>query len=150
MVASLTPLYPYVLEVQGNIKTGADLKGAKIGITQFGSTIDAATRVALKQLGLSANDVTLLQLTSISARTEALLNNAIQAGLSSPPDSLLLEAHGLHVLVDLAELKAPASSVLLGARGRGSMAITTRRRSSSIRSSRPQRRKRRTRRARSP
>jgi ABC-type nitrate/sulfonate/bicarbonate transport system substrate-binding protein len=113
VVASLAPLYPYVLEVQGNIKTGADLKGTKIGITQFGSTIDAATRVALKQLGLSANDVNLLQLTSISARTEALLNNAIQAGLSNPPDSLVLEAHGLHVLVDLAELKAPASSILL-------------------------------------
>jgi len=113
VVASLAPVYPYVLEVQANIKTGADLKGSKIGITQFGSTIDAATRVALKQLGLSANDVNLLQLTSISARTQALLNGAIQAGLSNPPDSLVLEAHGLHVLVDLAALKAPAASVLL-------------------------------------
>lgn len=39
-----------------------DLKGKKIGITQFGTTTDFIARYALKQAGLAANDVTLLPL----------------------------------------------------------------------------------------
>ncbi|HEX6513028.1 MAG TPA: ABC transporter substrate-binding protein [Chloroflexota bacterium] len=112
-LASIVPVYPYVLEVQPDVRAGPDLKGKKVGITQFGSTIDVATRVALGKVGLTANDVTLLQLSSLSARTEALLNGAIQAGLSSPPDSLVLEAHGLHVLVDLTTSGVPATSALI-------------------------------------
>ena len=115
-LANIAPVYPYVLEAQADIKTGADLKGKKVGITQFGSTIDIATRVALAKLGLTANDVTLLQLGSLSARTDALLNGALQAGLSNPPDSIVLEAHGLHVLVDLAASGSPATSALIVSR----------------------------------
>jgi NitT/TauT family transport system substrate-binding protein len=44
------------------IKTVSDLKGKKVGITQFGTTTDFITRYALKQAGLASADVTLLPL----------------------------------------------------------------------------------------
>src|SRR5579883_1165368 len=115
-LANIVPVYPYVFEVQPDIKSGADLKGKRVGITQFGSTIDVATRVALSQVGLTANDVNIIQLSSLSARTEALLNGSLAAGMSNPPDSLSLEAKGLHPLVDLAASGAPATSALIVSR----------------------------------
>jgi len=112
-VANIGPLWSYQLEVQPEIKVAADLKGKKIGITQFGSSVDIATRVVLRTMGLAATDVNILPLTSASARTEAMLNHAIDAGLSTPPDTLTLESHGMHVLLDMASSGVPASNVLI-------------------------------------
>lgn len=112
-LANIGPLWSYKLEVQPEIRAAADLKGKKIGITSFGSSVDIATRVALRTMGLAATDVNILPLTSASARTEAMLNHAIDAGLSTPPDTLTLEAHGMHVLLDLASSGVPASNVLV-------------------------------------
>src|SRR5436305_1034648 len=112
-IANLDPIWSYQLEVQPEIKAPADLKGKKIGITQLGSSIDIATRVALRTMGLAASDVNILPLTSASARTEAMLNHAIDAGLTTPPDTLTLEAHGTHVLLDLASTGVPASNILV-------------------------------------
>jgi ABC-type nitrate/sulfonate/bicarbonate transport system substrate-binding protein len=102
-VACLVPVYPYRLEVAPTVKTAEDLRGTKVGITNFGSTIDIATRLCLTRLGLDpTNDVTLLPLASVSARTAALLSGQIAAGLSQPPDWLVLEAQGFHSLFDMA------------------------------------------------
>ncbi len=112
-LANIGPLWSYQLEVQPEIKTAADLKGKKIGITQFGSSVDIATRVALRTLGLAPTEVNILPLTSASARAEAMLNHAIDGGLSTPPDTLTLEAHGMHVLLDMASTGVPASNILV-------------------------------------
>lgn len=116
-IGNLVPVYTYELEVTKDINSAADLKGKKVGITRFGSVIDVATRVALNKLGLTDKDVTILQLGSVSARTDALLNGAIQGGLSNPPESLTLEDHGFHPVVDLVKTGAPATTALVVARG---------------------------------
>ncbi|MBI4527241.1 MAG: hypothetical protein HY695_25895 [Deltaproteobacteria bacterium] len=48
------------LMARPEIKSGAALKGKKVGVSSFGATGDLATRVALQSLGLDPNrDVTI-------------------------------------------------------------------------------------------
>jgi len=55
-------VWPFILQVPASIKTTDDLKGKKVGVSQFGSASDIATRVALRQLGLQPDqDVTIIQ-----------------------------------------------------------------------------------------
>ena len=110
-VATLVPVYPYRLEAAASIQKPEDLKGAKIGITNFGSTIDIATRLCLSKMNVDVKDVTLLPLGSVSARTAALLSGQIAAGLSQPPDWLVLEAKGFHSIFDMAASKIPTAVV---------------------------------------
>lgn len=101
-VATLVPVYPYRLFATKDIQKPSDLKGKKIGITNFGSTIDLATRLALTKLGVNPSDVTFVPLSTVAARTAAMLSGQIAAGLSQPPDWIKLEAAGLHSILDLA------------------------------------------------
>ena len=111
VVAQLAGVYPFVLEVAPDIKTVADLKGKKVGVSSVGSSSDIATRVALKKMGLDPDkDVTILAVGSSQNRTAGLLAGSIQAGVSQPPDSLQLEAKGFHVLYDLASQHLPSAN----------------------------------------
>jgi NitT/TauT family transport system substrate-binding protein len=111
IVAQLAGVYPFVLEVKADIKTVADLKGKKVGVSSVGSSSDIATRAALKKMGLDPDkDVTIVPVGSTSARTAALLGGAIDAGVAQPPDSIMLEEKGFHVLYDLASQKLPSAN----------------------------------------
>jgi NitT/TauT family transport system substrate-binding protein len=113
VLATLAPVYPYLFMVQANIKTAADLKGKKVGVSSIGGSADIATRVALPKLGIDPDkDVTIIPVASHANRTTALLNNAIQGGVDDPPDSVELEKKGLHALFDLAALKLPAAQTV--------------------------------------
>lgn len=108
--AQLAGVYPFVLEVAPDIKSASDLKGKKVGVSAIGSSSDIATRVALKGLGLSDTDVTILAVGSAQQRIAAVQSGAIQAGVAQPPDSLQLESKGFHVLYDLATQKLPSAN----------------------------------------
>jgi NitT/TauT family transport system substrate-binding protein len=109
VLATLSPYYPYRLEVKDSIKTAADLKGKKLGISRIGSSSDSATRAALKKLGLNPDtDVEYVQIGSLAARTAALLSGQLDGGVDGLPDWIDLEAHGFHPLLDLAAAKLPA------------------------------------------
>lgn len=111
VIGQLAGVYPFVLEVAADIKTVNDLKGKKVGVSSPGSSSDIATRVALKKMGLDPDkDVFIQPVGSAANRTAALLSGAIQAGVSQPPDSLVLEAKGFHVLYDLASQKLPSAN----------------------------------------
>src|SRR5437899_3663089 len=111
VVAQLAGVYPFVLEVAPDIKTVADLKGKKVGVSSVGSSSDIATRDALKKMGLDPDkDVTILAVGSSQNRTAGLLAGSIQAGVSQPPDSLAVEAKGFHVLYDLASQHLPSAN----------------------------------------
>src|SRR2546425_7530202 len=101
VVAQITGVYPFVLEVSSDIKNTGDLKGKKVGVSSVGSSSDIATRVALRKLGLDPDkDVTIVAVGSSQQRTAALPARAIQAGGPPPPDSIALEEKGFHVLYD--------------------------------------------------
>jgi NitT/TauT family transport system substrate-binding protein len=111
VVAQLAGVYPFVLEVAAPIKTIADLKGKKVGVSSVGSSSDIATRAALTKMGLDPNkDVVIVAVGSAAQRTAAMLSGAIDAGVSQPPDTLAVEAKGFHVLYDLASQKLPSAN----------------------------------------
>lgn len=108
--AILSPVYPWTLEAVPAVKTAADLKGKKVGVSRFGSASDVGTRLALQKLGLDpSKDVEIVQVGSESARISALESNAIQAGVGQPPANFELEAKGLHPLLDMAQAKIPGA-----------------------------------------
>ena len=111
VLGTLTPVYAYVLEVSPDINSPSDLAGKKLGVATFGGSADIATRVVLRQAGIDPDaDVTMVATGSAANRTAALLSGAIQGGMAAgPPDTLSLEAQGLHPLFDLAALKLPAA-----------------------------------------
>ncbi len=116
-VTTNAPVYPYLLQVPAEIKTPADLKGKKLGVSSIGSTSDIATRVALRKMGLDPEkDVNIIGVGSASNRLAAMQSGAIQGGLSFPPESVIMEAKGFHTLLDMAATKAPwsnASDIIL-------------------------------------
>jgi len=108
VVAVFAPVYPYVLQVIPTIKTPADLKGASIGISAFGTSSDTAARVAVRKLGLDPDkDVRIMAVGSLTNRMAAIQSGAIQGGVAQPPESLQFEAKGFHTLIDLSELDLP-------------------------------------------
>jgi len=109
VVAVTGPVYPFVFMAPASIATVQDLKGKKIGVSNAGSSSDIATRVFLKNVGLDPDkDVSIVAVGSLQNRTAALLSGAIDGGLAQPPDQLVLEDHGFHVLYDLAAQKLPS------------------------------------------
>ncbi len=110
VVATLAPVYPYLFMARAEIKTPADLKGKKVGISSVGGSADIATRLTLRALGLDPDkDVSIVSLGSHAQRTAALLAGSIHAAVDDPPNTVELEENGLHLLYDLAAKKLPAA-----------------------------------------
>jgi NitT/TauT family transport system substrate-binding protein len=111
VVGNMAPVYPYILYAQKAIKTVADLKGKKIGVSNKGGSSDIATRAALKANGLDPDkDVTITAVGSHANRTAALLAGSIDAGVDDPPEDQALVAAGLNPVIDLASQKLPAAN----------------------------------------
>ncbi len=107
----MAPVYPYILYAQKAIKTLADLKGKKVGISNKGGSSDIATRAALKANGLDPDkDVQIVAVGSHANRTAALLNGSIDAGVDDPPEDQDLVKAGLNPLIDIASQKLPAAN----------------------------------------
>ena len=85
---------------KGIANAGA-LKGKTIGVSAFGSESDSAASLALKQLGLTRRDVTLIEAGGTLKRLQALQSGSLAAtALNEPADTQASRA-GLPLLVDL-------------------------------------------------
>jgi NitT/TauT family transport system substrate-binding protein len=105
-LATLDPVYPYVLEVPANIKTPQDLKGQGIAVRAFGDATDIAARAALQQLGLKPDvDVKLVEVNTEGARLAAVQAGKICCTVAQPQDALTLEPQGYHPLFDFSKLQ---------------------------------------------
>ena len=110
-VSCESPSWPFVMQVGPGINSMADLKGKKVGVSNFGSTSDIATRISLENNRLDpAKDVSIIAVGSASNRLAALKSGAIQGGVSFPPDSYTLEAQGFKTIYDLGAAKTPGST----------------------------------------
>ena len=108
VLANLTPVAPYIFYSAPAITDVGGLKGKKVGTTSPGGSADIATQLALKQLKLNPiGDVSIVNTGSVSNLTAAMLNGAVQASVSHPPESSEFEAKGFHPLLDLAKQKIP-------------------------------------------
>jgi ABC-type nitrate/sulfonate/bicarbonate transport system substrate-binding protein len=88
-----------------NIKSPADLKGKKIGVSRYGSLTDMALREALRHYKLTPDkDVTILQTGGEATRFAALTSGAIDGAMLSGDKKVLAEKMGFHVTIDLSQL----------------------------------------------
>jgi NitT/TauT family transport system substrate-binding protein len=104
-IAAVGNRLDYVLVADRSIQTPADLKGKRVGISQFGASTDFVARFALRRLGLNAEkDVTLLGVGGAGERWAALSGGHVQATVVQPPFTLLARKAGLPILVDFSKV----------------------------------------------
>jgi NitT/TauT family transport system substrate-binding protein len=114
IIGIIGPVYPFVFMAPASITSIDQIKGKKIGVSNIGSSSDIATRVMLRQLNLDPEkDVTVLAVGSLENRVAALLNGAIDGGVAQPPDQLVMEDKGFHVIYDLAAQKLPSAGTAI-------------------------------------
>jgi len=107
MLAIVVPVDQFVIYAAPDIKTGADLKGKKLGVVALGGSEDnIAMRSGIRYLGMDPDkDVSILPVGS--DRVTALVNGAVQAATLTPPDTLAVEPKGFHPVLDMAAAKLP-------------------------------------------
>jgi NitT/TauT family transport system substrate-binding protein len=94
----------YVLVSRPNIRSAQDLKGKKIGISQFGAITDFIVRQSLKQLGLvPEKDVAIISVGPQGERWAALIGGHIDASVFQPPVTLLARKNGFPILIDFSK-----------------------------------------------
>ncbi len=88
-----------------DVRTLADLKGKKVGLTTIGSQEDAVVRYLLKERGLVPDrDVAFVAVGSAPMRLAALSKGAIQASTFIPPQDIAAAKLGLHELINMSKL----------------------------------------------
>jgi NitT/TauT family transport system substrate-binding protein len=108
ILATLTPVYPYVFEVSQAISSKDDLKGKTIAVRASGDATDIATRVLLKKEGLDPDkDVTILAVQQEGARMASLMAGQICCTVAQVQDRVLLEKNNFHMLFDMTTLGIP-------------------------------------------
>ena len=91
---------PYVLIGQPNLRSAAELKGKKIGVSSVGGMSAYLVREILMRNGLNPDrDVTFLAIGGTSARSAALFGGTIDAALVVAPDNYPLESKGYRRLL---------------------------------------------------
>lgn len=108
---------PYVLIGQPAIRSTAELKGKKIGVSSLGGMGAYLMREIVARNGLSADrDVTLLAVGGTSSRTAALFSGSIDAALVVAPDNYSLERKGFRRLLWASDyVKYPLSGIAASA-----------------------------------
>jgi ABC-type nitrate/sulfonate/bicarbonate transport system substrate-binding protein len=113
MIASTSNTIPFTIFSDPNVKTAADLKEGKIGISTFGSEADLAVALALKQLGLNRKDVTVVQIGENATRLQALLAGQLTATPLAEPMASLARAQGLNPLIDFTTVPWVSTGVVV-------------------------------------
>jgi NitT/TauT family transport system substrate-binding protein len=89
--------------VRPDIKTPADLKGKKVGVSRIGAVSHSVLLMMLKRWNMSPTDLQVLQLGSSPNMLAGLDKGGIDAAVMTIPFVFVAEDRGFRVLVDLAE-----------------------------------------------
>ncbi len=88
-----------------DIKTVADLKGKKLGVTTIGSQEDSVIRFILRERGLIPDrDFGLVAVGGAPTRLAALSKGVIHGSTFIPPQDIAAEKLGLNPLIDMSKL----------------------------------------------
>lgn len=104
IIGGISNKLPFQLVVKDTIKDGAQLKGQAIAISRYGSSTDQAADFALKHLGISRNDVKVLQLGGPATRIAAATSGQVGGTMEQYPDTAGLLRQGFRVLVDVTDV----------------------------------------------
>jgi NitT/TauT family transport system substrate-binding protein len=86
------------------IKTAAELKGKRVGITRFGSAGHLAFQLFVKKWGMRQEEFQVLQLESSPAMLASLEKGGSDAAVLTMPSFFLAEEKGFRTLADPAEM----------------------------------------------
>src|SRR5262245_54827156 len=103
-IGGMSNKLPFQLVVKSSITQADQLRGQAIAISRYGSSTDQAADFALKHLGLTRNDVRILQLGGPTTRLAAAMSGQIAGTMEQYPDTAELSRHGFHVLVDVTDV----------------------------------------------
>lgn len=92
------------LVARPEIKTPADIKGKKIGVTRIGAVSHAALLIILRRWGMTENDVQIIQVGSSPNMLTSLDKGGISAAVLTLPSIFVAEDRGYRTLADLADL----------------------------------------------
>ena len=106
MVTSFLNKPLYRLVVRPEIRTVADLKGKRLGITRFGTVTDSMSRLLVGKLGLDPDkDVSYIQVGDVPILLASLTTGRIIDGaIIQPPYYLKALASGMRVLVNMQDM----------------------------------------------
>jgi NitT/TauT family transport system substrate-binding protein len=93
----------YIFVSTPAIKKPADLKGKRIAISQLGASTDYIARIALRQLGISDKEVTLISLGAQGERWAALAGGHVDASVFQPPVTLRARKAGMPIWLDFSK-----------------------------------------------
>ena len=104
IIGGMNNRIPFALMAQAEIKSGAQLKGKKIGITRFGSNTDFIARLAAQEFGLNPKtDVTIVQSGAPDQRLLALKTRTIDATLFNIEQAFVARKQGYTQLINFVD-----------------------------------------------
>ena len=101
---AISNLMPFQIYGSASFKSLKEARGKKFAISRFGSLSEFLTRSSLRQYGVDAKDVTLLQIGATPARFTALAGGSVDASVLWFPVTERAKAMGFTKLFDLKEL----------------------------------------------
>ena len=108
---------PLALWRTEKIKSVADLKGKKMGVSRIGSSTHYFAILALRRFGLDpTRDITFIQAGGEPERLAALVSGSVDAATLTPPTDAKAIAHGFRYLVHGPDLRIPYAAVILVSR----------------------------------
>lgn len=87
-----------------DVKSPADLKGKRVGISRFGSASHTVLQILLRRWNMSPADVQVIQVGSSPAMLTSLDKAWIEAAVLTVPSIFVAEDKGYRALADLADL----------------------------------------------
>src|SRR6476620_2096448 len=100
----------YYLVAQKEIRSVAELKGKRVGVSQFGGTSDLAARLALKHYGVEPEkDALLIQIGAEGTRMAALRAGSVSAIIVPVPAVAVLRREGYNEVSFVGDVGAFAS-----------------------------------------
>jgi NitT/TauT family transport system substrate-binding protein len=103
MVASVVNKGLQRLVSKPEIKTPADLKGKRVGVTRIGAVSHSVLLMMLQRWKMNVNDVQVLQLGSSPNMLASLDKGGVEAAVLTIPSMFVAEDRGYRVLLDMAD-----------------------------------------------
>lgn len=107
IIAAVSNILPFTFVAGSGIKSAADLKGAVVGVSAFGSESDTTVTLALQRFGLGRGDVVIKEIGGAAQRFAALKSGAIKAAPLDQPFTALAREDGMNILIDLVPEQMP-------------------------------------------
>ena len=103
MVASVVNKGLQRLVTKTDIKTPADLKGKRVGVTRIGAVSHSVLLMMLQRWKMTVNDVQVLQLGSSPNMLASLDKGGVEGAVLTIPSMFVAEDRGYRVLLDMAD-----------------------------------------------